>query len=337
MVRANAYLSGTYRSRERRRKNKSADSQPIKKPKLTYAELQQRRKERKFGTGEGNKVGADEDTRVKLEKGVKSKSAPKVAQSNRGRELRAAAALKRFESQQKETELPEKEEDETGDEMDYEEDEEDKKTVDVGGGKFLVPVSGEEDGEAEQDEMKKELLELAGACGTCEDGNGIAMDEEDGKRRVGGDDRKQQSNTRETKAYNMVKTEDDEEELIGYNPHSRNSAETSGHQPKQPTTSKQIKREGHVSFPGIDSSRRPNARNSSGLSTASRSALELPCSVCSVINGRDAVLCTVCANVLEPDKMPNAWKCSSTACDGTTHMNAGDAGVCGVCGQRKSR
>lgn len=84
--------------------------------------------------------------------------------------MRAAAALKRFETQEKDTNPLKRDEDgETRDETDYDEttdEEEDEKAIDVGGGKFLVPVSREQDGKTEQDEMKRELLKLAGACGT---------------------------------------------------------------------------------------------------------------------------------------------------------------------------
>ncbi|KAL8797831.1 MAG: hypothetical protein Q9195_000183 [Heterodermia aff. obscurata] len=91
---------GTFRSRGRKRKRR-ADGPESKS--LTYAERQQRRIAKKFGTN-GVTLGDDEETRVKLEYGVKVKAKPKVAKSVRGRELRAAAALARF-GQQKEEEI----------------------------------------------------------------------------------------------------------------------------------------------------------------------------------------------------------------------------------------
>ena len=41
---------------------------------------------------------------------------------------------------------------------------EEKKAVDVGGGKFMVAVSGEQDGKEEMGEMDRELIELLGGA-----------------------------------------------------------------------------------------------------------------------------------------------------------------------------
>ncbi|KAJ9647309.1 hypothetical protein H2199_002296 [Coniosporium tulheliwenetii] len=84
---------GTFRSSGRKRKRKGAGKE---REKLSYAERQQRRILRKFGAN-GIALGADEDTKVKLEAGNISKGKPRVAGSARGRELRAAAALARFD------------------------------------------------------------------------------------------------------------------------------------------------------------------------------------------------------------------------------------------------
>lgn len=247
-----------------------------------------------------------------------------MAQSNRGRELRAAAALKRFETQEKDTKPPKKDEDgeaggEAGGETDYDEtsdEERDEKVIDVGGGKFLVPVSREQDGKTEQDEMKRELLKLAGACGTGGSGSGPSESEKDGKQ----------------------STVDDEsdEELIGYDPRKRIPTESSVAQLRKQTTGKQID-ESHITI--SDVSRRgggPNIQNPIEISGDNMNARELACSACSAVNDDDAVLCVVCANVLEPGKMPNAWMCSGLDCGGSTYRNAGDVGVCGICGLRKS-
>lgn len=85
---------GAYRGRGRKRK-RGGSSDAIQ---LTYAERQQRRIQRKFGKhGQGNAVGQDYLVKAKLEKGRTTDAKPRVANSNRGRELRAAAALARFE------------------------------------------------------------------------------------------------------------------------------------------------------------------------------------------------------------------------------------------------
>ncbi|KAI9860831.1 MAG: hypothetical protein M1824_002866 [Vezdaea acicularis] len=90
-----ALCGGTYRStRNKKRKRKS---ELHEKPKLSYAERQQRRIRRKFGT-KGTLLGEDEDAISRLENGKKPKGKPRVAGSARGRELRAAAALARLTS-----------------------------------------------------------------------------------------------------------------------------------------------------------------------------------------------------------------------------------------------
>lgn len=88
---------GTYRS-SRKRSRKEGKGK-TGKPTPTYAERKKRSIAKKFGTG-GVALGSDDGSRVKLEDGKgksKPKGKPRVAQSARGRELRAAAALARFE------------------------------------------------------------------------------------------------------------------------------------------------------------------------------------------------------------------------------------------------
>jgi hypothetical protein len=66
------------------------------KPKITYKERQEKRINKKFGVN-GVTLGANEEVKAKLEKGKRLAGKPRVAGSARGRELRAAAALARFE------------------------------------------------------------------------------------------------------------------------------------------------------------------------------------------------------------------------------------------------
>jgi hypothetical protein len=136
---------GTYRSRTRRR-TKAPSTE-----KLSYAEQKKRRIERKFGVaGEGKSLAAEHDD---------GKPKPRVAQSKRGRELRAAAALARLEKQKQEKAEENIDEDTASDT-------DDEKAVNVGGGKFMVSVSGELDGKEENENMDRELMELiGGACG----------------------------------------------------------------------------------------------------------------------------------------------------------------------------
>ncbi|KAG5972870.1 hypothetical protein E4U56_005582 [Claviceps arundinis] len=94
---------GTYRTRRGGRRKRTGTVQ------LSYQERKQRRILKKFGEN-GVPLGADEQVKGELEKGRKKTGArPRVAGSARGRELRAAAALARFE-QQKVVEEEEEEE-----------------------------------------------------------------------------------------------------------------------------------------------------------------------------------------------------------------------------------
>ncbi|KAI1203064.1 WLM domain-containing protein [Nemania serpens] len=88
---------GTYRSRGRKRKTRKQ---------LSYQEQKERRILKKFGAN-GIALGEDEEIKTELEKGKKPKGKPRVAGSKRGRELRAAAALARFDEQKKVEEVKE--------------------------------------------------------------------------------------------------------------------------------------------------------------------------------------------------------------------------------------
>lgn len=154
---------GTFRTaRGRKRGRKGGPDQ--EKTVLTYAERQQKRIAKKFGTN-GVALGDDEDTRAKLENGKKPKGKPRVAQSARGRELRAAAALARFGQQQENVKV---EQDETGSDTDTDYEDIDVKAedaLDLNGTKLLdtkghgmVKVCEEED--ADDVHVKEEMQEL---------------------------------------------------------------------------------------------------------------------------------------------------------------------------------
>ncbi|RKF60302.1 DNA-dependent metalloprotease WSS1-like protein [Erysiphe neolycopersici] len=81
---------GTYRTRVgRKRKTRT---------KLTSKEREEQRIRKKFGAN-GMTLGADEDVKLELENKKRILNKPKVARSNRGKELRAAAALARLEAE----------------------------------------------------------------------------------------------------------------------------------------------------------------------------------------------------------------------------------------------
>lgn len=138
---------GTYR---RRRKRAGASYAERKRRKLEKTE-------KKFGTGRG--VGGSEGEKLLLE-GKRVAGKPRVANSKRGRELRAAAALARFETAKVEKQ---KEEEDSGTETESED--EGENLLDAAGkpikdadGNGLYRVKEEED----EDQKKHEMDELLG-------------------------------------------------------------------------------------------------------------------------------------------------------------------------------
>ncbi|KAK4105290.1 WLM-domain-containing protein [Parathielavia hyrcaniae] len=150
---------GTYRSRGRKRKPKRT---------LTYKEQKERRILKKFGAN-GIALGEDAEIKQKLEKGKTVKSKPRVAGSARGRELRAAAALARFDQQQKE-EVKEEKAVEEGSETESSDDYED----DLASGPDAVDIDG------------KKLLDTQGRgmVKVCEDENPDDQDAQDELREL---------------------------------------------------------------------------------------------------------------------------------------------------------
>ncbi|KAI0404219.1 WLM domain-containing protein [Xylaria palmicola] len=144
---------GTYRSRGRKRRSRKQ---------LTYQEQKERRILKKFGAN-GVALGEDEEVKTELENGKRAKGKPRVAGSKRGRELRAAAALARFDQQKKVEEV--KEETNTDDDglvsdsgSDY--DDSGPSIVD-GEGRRLIKVCEDED--PADGDAQNEMRELASA------------------------------------------------------------------------------------------------------------------------------------------------------------------------------
>ncbi|KAI1172440.1 WLM domain-containing protein [Nemania sp. FL0916] len=141
---------GTYRSRGRKRKSRKQ---------LSYQEQKERRILKKFGAN-GIALGEDEEIKTELEGGKKPKGKPRVAGSKRGRELRAAAALARFDKQKKVEEVKEEadNDDESGSGSDATSDyDESKPSIVDKEGRRLIKVCEDEDpadGDA-QNEMRE--------------------------------------------------------------------------------------------------------------------------------------------------------------------------------------
>ncbi|KAL2402347.1 hypothetical protein ABEF95_000951 [Exophiala dermatitidis] len=67
----------------------------------------------------------------------------------------------------------------------------------------------------------------------------------------------------------------------------------------------------------------------------SSSTTTISCPICSLDNPRLNAICIACSHVLDPQKDPRHWVCQSESCRNTLYRNPGDAGLCGICGERR--
>ncbi|KAI1766180.1 WLM-domain-containing protein [Hypoxylon sp. FL1150] len=286
---------GTYRSGGRKRRAKKQ---------LSYQERKQRRILKKFGAN-GVALGEDEKVKVELEKGKKTQSKPRVAGSKRGRELRAAAALARFDQQKKV------------------EEEESKKPQDI------------DDDDTESD----------AGFDTASDDEIEAITDINGKRLV------------DNKGHNLVKVCEDEnpkdedaqnelrelfQSTIKWKPVKHEPTEsTTSAALKEPTKSKAqlADRPSSKEKPKNTIKRSPSAELSTEPimveDTTPTNVAKGICPLCSFNSGPKATTCDVCSHVLDPRKVANSWKCKNPSCRESLYLNAGDSGICGVCGERK--
>ncbi|KAJ3534827.1 hypothetical protein NM208_g7382 [Fusarium decemcellulare] len=311
---------GTYRSRRKRKV----------KPQLSYQEKKERRILKKFGKN-GVTLGADEETKVKLESGRKIQAKPRVAGSMRGRELRAAAALARFEKQKAEPE-PIKDDDETesGSESEYEDEVggDSKDAVDVDGkrlvdgqGRGMVKVCEDEDASdpAASDETR-ELQDMI---------RGIKRESPEPQvlRTIRGANA-QKSNSRT--AGSSTKTS-----VTKLKPEPTNDPQGIEEPTRLVPNDQDVSNKKSTAAENHDtSSSRPKAETTSeseGIETAPSGT----CSMCSYANPGLALTCAMCANVLDPSSTADSWQCLSDSCKDTLYRNARDCGVCGLCGTRK--
>jgi hypothetical protein len=287
---------GTYsRKRKRRRGGKGAQE-------LSYAEKKQRRILKKFGAG-GQALGADDDTKVKLEGGVAKKGKPRVAGSARGRELRAAAALARFQPVVKKEDSTVKEEQasESETEDEYEDAGAEDAAIDVDGKKMLddqgrVLVKICEDGDDRDENARREMNEFRDLEQPCSAPNTVESPVDRGK-------------TAATSSQ----------------PRQRSSSIA---QPKRTSALASVIHldELYKQRPTSEVSQTPEVEK--GLCDSG-----IACSVCSLLNQPGSITCEACSNVLKPKLMPNSWKCRNTTCQDSLYVNSGDAGICGLCGK----
>ena len=298
---------GTYRSSRRRKRKRKGDTAEPKKI-LTYAEKQQRRIEKKFGTN-GVKLGDDEETRVKLEKGKKVKGKPKVAQSARGRELRAAAALARFEQQKEEELMVRKEEDvETASESETESDDEnrDDKTeaakdldgsimVDSKGHGMVRVCEGENGHDTNVKQEMQELQELNQTTSPPYQQSSRALQN------------RQENNQQPLEERSLY-------DIPAY---------------EEPPKPKPL-------LPKIQGNSGPEVRRHPPPPPVARAPSGIACPICTTFNpSSNAPVCITCSHVLDESKVPGHWQCKNEGCN-ADYVNVSDLRLCGLCGIRRS-
>lgn len=296
---------GTYRSRGgKKRKAKKV---------VSYQEQKERRILKKFGAN-GVALGEDTEAKKRLEKGRTVAAKPRVAGSARGRELRAAAALARFDQQQKKEQVAETtneddgDDDETSSGEDYEDDGDtgagqagavdiDGKRLLDGKGRGMVKVCGDES--TEDQDAKNEALELLGFGAAASNA------------RAGAGAEAQATTTPQPGPATVS-----DKVPVSLTPKFKSESKQAPPDRRYPAVSRL--------FDAKDAPSIPEPSNSGGI-----------CPVCSFVNDKTAPTCAMCANVLHLREMAGAWACSGQACRGSSYRNAADCGVCGVCGERK--
>ena len=292
---------GTFRSRRGRKRKARADGPDSKS--LTYAERQQRRIAKKFGVN-GTTLGDDEDTRVKLEYGVKTKAKPKVAKSVRGRELRAAAALARF-GQQKEEESSKAEvgtENDSETEDEYEATDAGQEALDFNGSRILdgqgnsmVKVCEDED--RNDSHVKQEMQELQD-LGSLRPSSEKPSKDPPSEALASSVSMSGNEGTRKTSK------------------HPLNAAQVnSPEQGRSTSSSRKLSDEGPLLSNEVSN--------------------VVICPICSMDNELSAITCMACSHVLDTSRVHGYWRCQSTSCLGTKFNNADDSAFCGVCGARR--
>ncbi|EME77609.1 uncharacterized protein MYCFIDRAFT_145931 [Pseudocercospora fijiensis CIRAD86] len=307
---------GSYRRRGRKRKRGAQGDED--NTKLSYAERQQQRIQRKFGKhGEGESLGEDELVRGALSTmngGKRAAGKPRVANSKRGRDLRANAALLRFEAaknQQKKEQTPDLVED-----LDSETDSEWEADSAAGSEDRSVVIS---DGHGH---------DLVKVCGDGED------DEEGAGREM--DELRMLSKNPTAKKKHVVDLDaetESESEQAPSNPREKPDTVSRSSKAAAPPARGE---EGHEDSETEDDPLQEIVPSNTA-SLPDEPTPSSACPICSLENAPNSVTCIACSHVLCPKLMPNHWRCKSDLCKGSKYINAGDAGRCGLCGSQKPK
>jgi hypothetical protein len=290
---------GTYGRRRRKRRRGGKNKE---KEELSYAEKKQRRILKKFGAG-GKALGADDETKVKLENGVAKKGKPRVAGSARGRDLRAAAALARFESVKKEeVVIKTEEESESESEDEYDEPGADDAATDVDGKKMV-------------DDKGRALVKI------CEDEDNRDEDARREMEEIQGIERYFQPLSKsEIRAKGYKQSPSQTTQLKkGHSSRSKTSPEVI---PLDET---------------YERGPTPKSSNITSVLGPTPTTSGCECSVCSLVNAQASLTCAACSNVLDPHLVPDSWKCSKRPCRDSKYLNSGDVKFCGICGSEKDK
>jgi len=300
---------GTYRSRRRKRKVKEA---------LSYREQKERRILKKFGAN-GQSLGDDEIAKLRLE-GKRVSSKPRVASSKRGRELRAAAALARFDTQKKD-ETVKQEEDDDEETMSGSETGSDYEDADPG-----VPEAVDLNGKKILDRKGHGMIKV------CEDEN---PDDQDAMREL----RELQSSMRNAPSSRRnISDAETSKKLETTRPNASESsnfptmgAYTSNEMSKRPS---EMSAKSERTKSDLRCERPVDNVVSKSIAPAA-TASSMVCPVCSFENENLRVTCGICSHVLDAASVPGSWQCNREACKDSRYLNAGDCGVCGICGERR--
>jgi hypothetical protein len=329
---------GTYRRKSKKRKRggqPQSGQQGDEKPKLTYAERQQKRIAKKFGVhGEGAALGDDELLRGAYESasGKRHAGKPRVANSKRGRELRAQAALARFGAAKSE---PVKEEADVKPEPGIKQEPEDSETdsdwddAEFGGDQSvgesdMVKVCGDE-GEDEDGahNEKEELRKMSQKTPSDRQEHLLSDPPITPATAPSKSAAPEQAVTRPADTHADSDTESEPEETPTTTEPSKTTTQATTDTPQQPTAPIQ-----------------PTNKTESQLPTAEDVISTFQpgtCPICSLVNDPTSPTCMACSNVLQPTLMPDHWRCTSSACEGSAYINIGDAGRCGLCGAQKPK
>ena len=333
---------GSFRSSRRGKRKRGRE-----KPKESYAERQQRRIKKKFGVN-GVTLGDDDATKVKLENGMKPKGKPRVAGSKRGRELRAAAALARFdqvkkESPKDETLFSDSETESDEDNIDGAEAfNPDGSRFRDGKGRGMVKVC--EDADRDDVHVKQEIQELQ------------YLNRAHPDTQVG-----------ETANLDVSGTPVTENGVVFVSRLSRIKGAATPHseqiQPqaddgglrmediplydksKDESESREKSAEAHqVTSRSLDGSRKSSSSTPASRPAKAQNATdhqlqasEMICPICSMANEPASLVCLTCSHVLDTGKVTRYWRCQSDACKDSQYINAADCGLCGACGARNSQ